>query len=222
MTGCQAGRAGCPLKVGPDFDFGSSPILATVGGRDVVVAGQKSATVYGMDPDTGHLLWKTKVGGGGALGGIEWGMAADGDTVYAANADAARGAGNPGLTALNILTGDQRWQIKAAAPKCGWEGACKNGYSAPPSMIPGIVFSGSQDGHLRAFDTRNGGLVWDFDTAGQKYDTVNGVKGQRGGQLDGSGPAIAGGMLFMMSGYNGSGGGGWADNVLLAFSVDGK
>ena len=89
-------------------------------------------------------------------------------------------------------------------------------------MIPGVVFAGAQDGHIRAFDAAKGTKLWDFDTAGQTYQTVNGYPKQRGGQLDGNGPTIAGGQVYMMSGYNGSGGGGWSDNVLLVFSVDGK
>ena len=80
------------------------------------------------------------------------------------------------------------------------------------------MFSGSVDGHLRAYATTGGKVVWDFDTA-QTFDTVNGVPGH-GGSLDGPGSAIGGGMLFVNSGY--PTGGGLPGNVLLAFSIDGK
>jgi polyvinyl alcohol dehydrogenase (cytochrome) len=229
IAGCRVGTGegpvNCPQPSGPDFDFGSPPILTRAGGRDMLVAGQKSGVVSAFDPDTGKILWQTKVGEGAALGGIEWGMAVDDKNVYAPVADQmfnGSTAGKPGLTALRLATGELAWQAPAEPPKCGWQGRCGNGYSAPPSAISGIVFSGSQDGHLRAFDAKNGKRVWDFDTAGQTYETVNGLKKQRGGQLDGSGPTIAGGQLYMISGYNGSGGGGWSDNVLLAFSVNGR
>ncbi|PYS28848.1 MAG: hypothetical protein DMG11_11205 [Acidobacteria bacterium] len=86
------------------------------------------------------------------------------------------------------------------------------------SAIPGVAFSGSEDGHFRAYSTTNGAVIWDFDTV-RPYETVNGVPA-RGGSLDGPGAAIAGGMLFVNSGYAGSGG--MPGNVLLAFSVDGK
>ena len=48
------------------------------------------------------------------------------------------------------------------------------------------------------------------------------MKGQGGHNFDGSGMAFAGNMAFVMSGYNGASGSSGPDNVLLAFSVDGK
>ena len=225
VTGCRVGNGpnppNCPTPSGPDHDFGSSPILKHVGGRDIILAGQKSAVVHAFDADTGKILWQTRVGEGGALGGIEWGMAADDRYVYAAVADRPPN-GKPGLTALDILTGKIVWHVAGDPPKCGWQGRCQNGYSAPPTAIKGLVLSGAQDGHLRAFDPNSGQKLWDFDTAAQTYQTVNGSKTQRGGPLDGSGPTFAGGRMYMISGYNGSGGGGWSDNVLLAFSVEGR
>jgi polyvinyl alcohol dehydrogenase (cytochrome) len=86
------------------------------------------------------------------------------------------------------------------------------------TAIPGVAFSGSVDGHLRAYSGSDGKIVWDVDTS-RPYETVNGVAA-KGGSLDGAGPAIAGGMLFVNSGYGGNGG--LPGNVLLAFSVDGK
>ena len=86
------------------------------------------------------------------------------------------------------------------------------------SVISGVVFSGSLDGHLRAYSVAAGEILWDMDTA-RDYDTVNGQKA-RGGSLDGSGAVITGGMLYVNSGYGQWGG--MPGNVLLAFSVDGK
>jgi polyvinyl alcohol dehydrogenase (cytochrome) len=74
------------------------------------------------------------------------------------------------------------------------------------------------DGHLRAYSTKDGVILWDFDTA-RSYKTVNLVEA-RGGSLDGGGPAIGGGMLFVTSGYVIWGG--MPGNVLLAFSVNGE
>jgi polyvinyl alcohol dehydrogenase (cytochrome) len=208
----------CPTKVGPDVDFGASPILRTVDGKDVLLAGQKSGVVYGMDPATGTVLWQRKVSAGSAGGGIIWGMAADDRTVYAAAADR-----QGGLNALDIATGELRWSVKIdPQPRCGWQGRCSGGYASPPTVIPGVVLSAAADGHLRAFDVATGQKVWDFDTAGQTYKTVNGVDKQRGGPIESYGPTIADGRLYVISGYNGAGGGGWSDNVLLAFTKDGK
>jgi polyvinyl alcohol dehydrogenase (cytochrome) len=74
------------------------------------------------------------------------------------------------------------------------------------------------DGHIRAFSTDDGHLLWDFDTV-RDYSTVNGVSA-RGGSLDGAGPVIVDGILFVNSGYPRFGG--MPGNVLLAFSPDGK
>src|SRR4029077_12613969 len=61
---------------GPDYDFGASAMLVNVGERDVIVAGQKSGLVYGLDPDAdGKILWQSRAGKGGENGGVEWGMA---------------------------------------------------------------------------------------------------------------------------------------------------
>ncbi len=227
LVACLAPRgtalpASCPDPVGPDFDFGASPILRTLkDGRDIIVAGQKSGMVYGLDPDRmGAIVWQVRVGVGGAIGGVQWGPAADATNVYVAVADIAwnpqRSTGS--LTALSLETGERAWQRPAPPPQCSWsERSCLNGQSAAVSAIPAVVFSGSIDGHLRAYASADGAVVWDVDTA-QSYETINAVPA-RGGSLDTGGAVIAGGMLYVNSGYGrfvGQGG-----NVLLAFSVDG-
>ena len=238
MTAADAWTVGCRLPDktncaeanGPDFDFSSSPILVTMAnGRRVLVAGQKSGMVHGLDPDAdGKVLWSVKVGEGGTMGGVQWGSAADRSNAYVAlsdigritlpntlatDADPKRGGG---MFALRVDTGERVWYTPP--PGCGDRPRCSPAQSAAVSAIPGVVFSGSVDGHLRAYATANGAIVWDFDTVAP-YQTVNGVAA-RGGSLNGPGPAIAGGMLFTNSGYVNAGG--MPGNVLLAFSVDGK
>src|SRR5262249_27152156 len=53
VTNCGRGaNPNCPETNGPDLDFGSAPILATVsGGRDLIVIGQKSGVGWAFDPD---------------------------------------------------------------------------------------------------------------------------------------------------------------------------
>jgi polyvinyl alcohol dehydrogenase (cytochrome) len=82
-------------------------------------------------------------------------------------------------------------------------------------VIPGVVFSGGWDGILRAFSAEDGNQIWEVNTA-QAYKTVNGVK-SNGGSMAAPGPTIAGGSLFVGSGY--LFGGGTPGNVLLAFSA---
>jgi len=223
LVGCrQPGVGNCPEEAGPDYDFGSSPILRTLSnGKQVILAGQKSGVIYALDPDdNGKKVWEVKVGNGGALGGIEWGFAADGENVYVPVADVGGAARKPGITALKISNGEKLWNVPAPPAKCGWGTTrCNNSQSAAATVIPGIVFSGTADGHLRAYAIKDGAVVWDFDTAAQPYDAINGMKA-KGGTLDGGGPTIANGVLYTNSGYGRLIG--QPGNVLLAFTVDGK
>jgi polyvinyl alcohol dehydrogenase (cytochrome) len=228
-TSCRLpDKINCTNAEAPDFDFSSPPMLVNLpNGRRAVVAGQKSGMVHALDPDReGQILWQQRVGKGGINGGVQWGSAADASNVYVALSDLGRipvpnsqatlpdpEAGG-GLFALRIDNGQQVWR---AAPTPCRRPRCSPAQSAPVSALPGVVFSGSIDGHLRAYSTENGRVVWDFDTVGP-HKTVNGVAGQ-GGSLNVAGPAISGGMVFVDSGYVQNG---MPGNVLLAFSVDGK
>ena len=223
-------KTNCPDENGPDLDFGSSPILVNLpNGKRALIAGQKSGVVHALDPDQqGEVLWQTRIGKGGSLGGVQWGSATDGRNVYVALSDIGRIAlsftqstdadpkAGGGMFALRVQDGKQAWHTPP--PPCGQRARCSPAQSGAVTAIPGVAFSGSVDGHLRAYSTADGKIVWDFDTI-RNYETVNGVPG-RGGALDGPGPAIAGVMLFVPSGYGRWGG--VPGNVLLAFSVDGK
>jgi polyvinyl alcohol dehydrogenase (cytochrome) len=227
-SGCVAGVNGpnCPEEGtrGPDYDFGSSAILIkTAQGRDLLIAGQKSGMVYALNTDRkGELVWTKRVAKGGTIGGVQWGMASDGQNVYAAASDAyfftkdqvrilAPDQGG-GLTALRVADGAKAWH--AEPQPCGSRPGCSPAQSAALTAIPGIVFSGSMDGHMRAFASEDGQVLWDFDTR-REFATVNGVAA-KGGAIDGPGPVIVNGMLFMNSGYGRFGGA--PGNVLLAFA----
>jgi polyvinyl alcohol dehydrogenase (cytochrome) len=218
--GCPTGD-NCPESKGPDFDFGCSPNLVDLpNGKRALVAGQKSGMVHALDPDQqGEVLWSVRVGKGGPLGGVQWGNASDTQNVYVAVSD-HYATQNPkeagGMFALKLATGERVWFTPA--PPCGEKPTCSPAQSAAVTLIPGVVFSGSLDGHLRAYATGDGHIVWDVDTAAD-YQAVNGVKA-KGGSLDGPGPVVVGGMLYVNSGYGMFGE--MPGNVLLAFSVDGK
>ena len=225
LVGCrQPGVGNCPQEAGPDYDFGSSPILRTLpGGKQVLLCGQKSGVIYALDPDdNGRQIWQARVGNGGALGGIEWGPAADLESVYVAMADpgGAPDKRKPGLTALNIATGEVRWHVPAPAPICSWgKTRCTNSQSAAVTVIPGVVFSGATDGHLRAYSAKDGSIIWDVDTAAAPWQAVKG-RVAKGGSIDAGGVTIANGMVFVNSGYGRFVG--QPGNALLAFTVDGK
>lgn len=218
-------RTNCPQPSGPDWDFGASPILVQLpGGKRALLAGQKSGVMTALDPDNqGEIIWQTRVGKGGLIGGIEWGPAADAENVYVALSDMAwigdrvfDPSKGGGLFALRLGTGEKIWV--APPPDCQGRKKCSPAQSAAISACSGVVFSGSEDGHILGYSTKNVKVIWDFDTA-REYDTVNHVPA-RGGSIDGPGPAIADGMLYVPSGY--ATWGGLPGNVLLAFSVEGK
>ena len=244
----SADRTNCPDPPGPDHDFAQSPILVSLrDGQRVLVIGQKSGVVHALDPDQeGKILWQTRIGKGGRLGGIMWGSAADQDRVYVANSDVRVSSDGGirrldpneggGLFALDLASGKISMQVPPAS--CGSRSQCSPALSAAVTAIPGVVFSGAVSGYLRAYATseHNSGapkrviasrlvstilspgparLLWEVDTA-RDYVTVNGVPA-RGGAMDGPGPTIVDGMLYVNSGY--AQWGGLPGNVLLAFEV---
>jgi polyvinyl alcohol dehydrogenase (cytochrome) len=200
-------------------DIGASTVLRSLpGGKDILLVGQKSGVMFGLDPDRkGEIVWQKQVSKGGANGGIQWGIAADQNNVYAPISDIFPGPGG-GLFALQIATGEKIWYAPPAQPACKGKRGCSAAQLAAASLIPGVVFSGSMDGHLRAHATADGAVIWDLDTV-RDFDTVNGVKAH-GGSMNMAGPAIADGMVFVNSGYNVMIG--MPGNVLLALSIDGK
>jgi len=218
-----ADKTNCPRDPFIDADFGSSGILRSLGGgKRILIASDKSGMVYGLDPDRqGNLLWKQKLASGGVNGGFMWGGASDEQGVaYLGISDFT--AGKPevggGLVALQLATGEKLWMTPAPKPGCLAIPGCSAAQPAPVTVIPGVAFLGSWDGHIRAYGTKAGAIVWDFDTL-QEFSTVNGVKAH-GGSIISMAPVAAGGMLFMGSGY--ASGTAMPGNVLLAFSVDGK
>jgi polyvinyl alcohol dehydrogenase (cytochrome) len=218
VFGCRVGEANCGERPGPDFDFGSSPALARLAnGRELIVIGNKSGIGYAMDPDKqGDIVWQYRAGKGSALGGIMWGAAVDGDQVYFPVAD-----GNSpepgGLHAVKLATGERAWFAPPPAPKCGARArGCSGAQSAALTAIAGVVFSPSNDGAIRAFSTKDGSIVWEFDT-NREFETLNKVKA-RGGSMNGPAPVVVGGMVYVNSGYGAFGS--RTGNVLLAFGVE--
>jgi polyvinyl alcohol dehydrogenase (cytochrome) len=210
--------------------FSSAPILRTLSsGNEILLAGQNSGLVYGLDPDHGgDILWQARLGApapagegptvgpapaaGAERGGAAWGSAADHRSLFVALSGRLAQPGNTSgsLWALDPKTGIARWHTPAPTPPCAWsEGPCSHAQSQAVTVMPGGVFSGSLDGHLRAYSTIDGKILWDFDTA-KSFQTQNGVRAG-GGPLDDGGATIVNGVVYINSG-----------NTLLAFSVDGK
>ena len=218
-------KANCPEEDGPDFDFGAAPILVELpSGKDIILAGQKSGEVFGMDPDdNGRILWRTRAGMGGFNGGIHWGMASDGRTLWVPIADTPGnrftvGPPQPGIHAFDAATGRKLWS-RIEEPTCDGPGyACQTALSAPLTAMPGVIFAGAHNGRLIAYSARDGRVLW-MDETNRPFKTVNGAEA-KGGSIDGAGVVVAGGMIFVNSGYDKFGE--IAGNVLLAYRPAGE
>lgn len=196
----------CADPTGPDVDFGAATmVVRSQSGRDLVIAGQKSADVYAMDPDTGEVAWAQNLGRGGIIGGVHWGMAANESLglVYVPNSDKkivgfpSPGEPTPGLYALDIETGERRWEYSRESRCPDLE--CVFGYSAAIIATNDIVVAGSMDGFLEVLAAQSGELLWSYD-AWRDYPTVNEVE-TSGGAFDAHGSMIADDLLLVSSGY---------------------
>jgi polyvinyl alcohol dehydrogenase (cytochrome) len=225
--GCSRKTANCPKEDGPDFDVGTGVILIDIAAeKQLLLVGAKSGLVYALDPDqNGKILWQKRVGSGGTMGGVHWGMSSDSDRLYVGVSDLptsnpyAKGEPKPSLNALDPVTGEFLWQLPLPND-CPSEikFRCYPGISAAVSSSPGLVFAGGMDGMLRAVDSSNGKILWAHNTY-KPYTTVNGIEGI-GGSIEADGPVIANGQVYITSGYDK-----WAEmpgNVLLVFALPEK
>ncbi|MET0281111.1 MAG: PQQ-binding-like beta-propeller repeat protein, partial [Steroidobacteraceae bacterium] len=185
--GCQAtnpDNPGCPLTLGPDYDFSATPMLAKVGNRELIVLPQKSGIAYALDPDhAGALVWQRAFGNASGLGG-QWGGAVDGQNFYTGTNGFLATPG--GMTAIKLSDGSIVWQQPPQALLCGEVRAgCGAGQGGAVTAIPGAVFTVSHDGGIRAYSAADGKILWLFD-ANKDFTTVNGVKAN-GASMDGPG-----------------------------------
>jgi polyvinyl alcohol dehydrogenase (cytochrome) len=223
------------------LDFGSSAVLTKLSnGKRALIAAQKSGVVTALDPDSnGAVIWQKRVGQGGSLGGVQWGVAADEHNVYVAVSDAVLRVVAPGVSgsqvstlnptvallmssntgggmlALRLDTGEEIW--RTPHPGCDEAPGCSPAQSAAVTALPGLVFSGGLDGWIRAYSSSDGRIVWAVDTK-HEYQTVNGIAA-RGGSIDGAGAVVVGGIVYIASGSGFLAA--TPGNVLLAYSVDG-
>jgi len=215
IVGCDDKKSvgNCPDELGPDYDFSVSPMLRTLpNGRQILVVSGKSGYVLGLDPDKkGAVLWKTALFEKPPIytGLVVFGGASDEQAAYFALNQVG------GIAAVYLATGERKWFTPLAPGAIPGETQPRPGQSAAVSAIPGVVFSGGWDGRLRGVSTEDGHVVWEYNTA-RDYTTVNGVPA-KGGSMGAPGPTVAGGMLFVGSGYVGVSNG-LPGNVLLAFS----
>lgn len=205
-TACSSAgdHPNCP-DPGPDLDIGAPILPVTLSdGTELVIAGTKGSEVFGLDPDGGSVVWHRRVGRGGALGGVHWGMTAIGDTVYVPVSDRVTGIDGthepmPGLHALDMRTGKSKWYVPAPERCQEGQRGCREAYSAPASSAADVVFAGSLNGHLFAHDAETGELIWEYDS-NREYKTINQVEA-RGGSMDATGPVFSGDYMIVNTGY---------------------
>jgi polyvinyl alcohol dehydrogenase (cytochrome) len=190
----------CPKVQGPDWDIPSSPILhARPNGSQQIIVGTKPGDILALDPDrNGALLWRINVHGqvigngplpaGMSRSGVQWGGAADDQNGYF-------GLTGGGIAAVQLDTGARLWYTPLNSTR---EQVINHGAAA--IVIPGVAFVGGSDGKLFAVSTADGSELWRFDTA-HTFNTVNQVQA-KGGSIMAPGPTVAGGMLFIGSGYS--------------------
>jgi polyvinyl alcohol dehydrogenase (cytochrome) len=214
----------CPENPGPDFDFGASVIIARdKEGKDILLAGQKSGDVWALDPDdSGSVIWNKRVSDGTPLGGIHWGMAVVGNSVFAPIADPefsiAQWEYEPlaGMAAIDISTGELVWRHESSrgcfqnlaevdisgAAKVPWP-SCPPYYgnSGAALGLDDMILAGTLNGKLQAFSPETGSVIWEYNTK-REYQTLNGIKGH-GGALDNAGSVVIGnGYMIVQSGYS--------------------
>jgi polyvinyl alcohol dehydrogenase (cytochrome) len=205
-TACDtATPQNCPDEDGPDFDFGAATLLVNgLSAGDLVIGGQKSGVVHALNPDTGQLVWETRVGRGGIQGGVHFGMAANDKVLFVPVSDMEDGRtypdpSRPGMHALDLNTGRILWST-IHEDLCGGRAFCHTGISQVPTVIGDLVVAGGMDGHVRAYRVDTGEIVWILDST-QPFDSVTGRR-THGGSFGGSaGPVAFNGMLLLSSGY---------------------
>lgn len=203
-----------------DREFGAPAVLRRMSdGREILLAGSKDGVLYALDPDRdGRILWKQRLGHGGEFGGIEYGFAASEERAFVAISDLNADLSAEGsLNAVDLGTGWIVWRVPGSLSTCdGRPAQCSNAGMAAVTAAGSVVFAGSMDGHLRAYSTDAGELLWDYDTSAEVLG-VNGLSGH-GGSIASGGTAVYGRMFYQTSGI-GWMGVGMPGNVLLAFEV---
>ena len=217
----------CPRPEGGDYDIGAAPILAKLpNGNKAILAGAKNGVIYSVNPANGALNWLRRLGSGGSLGGIHWGMAVDEKRVYASVTDvhvnkltriptsiggideatkdsmAPVENATPGIYALDLISGNLIWEkyIKHRSQGKDYNSL----FSASLSVTNDVLLAASLNGVLHAIRTIDGQEIWSFNTA-ITVRGVNGVAGN-GGTIDSVGPIPAGKDVYLNSGYSTFGG----------------
>ena len=225
----ESGKNGpnCPVLFGGDgrdYDFGAGAITVTAGGKDVVLAGQKSGHAWALDANTGKVLWSHRMGEGTALGGVHWGIAADGGTMIVPINDPAlsqdpKFKSEAGVYAFDVASGRPLWSHAAKANCAGARATAvsgctsRYGFSAAPLVVDGAIVGATLGGEVVILDGKDGRVINTVDTV-RTFATLNKDIVGKGGSIDAHGISAGAGMVFINSGYGSFGQ--TPGNVLIA------
>jgi polyvinyl alcohol dehydrogenase (cytochrome) len=182
-----------PLLVGPDYDFAQGPMMFSDTGSDtdrsLVGAGGKSGLFWAFRAKDGFKVWSTQVSPGGVTGGMQWGSATDGTTLYvsASNAGPSLNGGGAGAmpwtlmngqvvhsggwAAVDAATGKVKWTTSDPEWKPGSTGARAEG---PVTLANGVVFGCNMNGSMYALNAKTGAVLWHrtADVAAGEYGPI--------------------------------------------------
>ena len=171
--------------------------------------------------NNGKLIWSKRIGRGGFLGGVHWGMTTDNKSVFAAIADTNiinkfPGPATPGIYSLDALTGNFNWKF-VPSDRCSKskKPACDRGISAALTLTNDLIIGGGLDGWLYILNKGTGKVLWEFNTDIDFSSNTN--IPAHGGSIESDGAVVVGRNLLINSGY--LYGGRLGGNVLLNFEL---
>lgn len=187
-----------PKVVGPDYDFAQGPMLySDTGSGDLglVGAGEKSGVFWTFRAKDGAKVWSTQVSPGGVTGGMQWGSATDGSTIYvsASNAGTSLNGGGGGPAPWILPNGQVVYSggwaaLDAATGKVKWATPDPQGSRAEGAvtLANGVVFGCNMQGTMFALNAKSGSALWQYALSAPNACTA--------------GASISNGMVFWGSG----------------------
>ena len=169
LRGDGTAKGNCPENAGTDVDLGGSPILVDLGGgKQMLVQGRNRPRCMGWIPTRTArscgprgLAWAARAA---AFSGVSLPATGWCSRPWVNRRAAHRRPCENGAVRARSGHGKFVWNEPAPVPKCAGQRGCSVSQKSPPTAIPGVVFSPSMDGHVRAHDTKTGKIIWDFDT----------------------------------------------------------
>jgi|HubBroStandDraft_2_1064218.scaffolds.fasta_scaffold11083_2 outer membrane protein assembly factor BamB len=170
-----------------DRDLQDPPILATIGGRQVVLAAGKGGFVLALDAQSGKLLWKRSVGihNGhdndglyamkheysklttpetvypGELGGVIAPMATNGSTVFVPVVNHSVTITSQSATQENGPITGELVALDTATGDVRWDDKLPSAAFGAATAVNDLVFATDFEGDLLALNAETGSAVWE-------------------------------------------------------------